>query len=281
MHIRRKYRMPNSIEVVEFNSSKCPGKCKPRRPKSKPTEEAVKKNNQRRKQRECSRMVEKYFTEDDLALTLTWEKEKRPQDIKEAVKMFGRFARWLKNEYAKRQYELFWIRNIEVGPRGAWHVHLIVNRIDGAEFLINSWWTYNYGGTFIQYMHNWKEQGKDIGEYISKTKETSNEVVETSWNHSRNVKKVEGEDTIITGHAMKDKPRVPKGWYLDPNSMYEGENIDGYPFRTYTIRRIKPVKPDRKMSARRIRAMERAKQKRRKGSERRTGKADRKIVRRS
>lgn len=229
-----------------------------------PTSEAAMKNNRRRKQRECSRMVEKYFANDDLALTLTWAKDKRPADMKEAVKAFARFARWLKREYAKRQYELFWIRNIEVGPREGWHVHVLINRIDGAEFLINSWWMFNYGGVYTQYMQNWKDMGRDIGEYISKTKETSDEVVETSWSHSRNIQKVEGEDTKITGQRMSDKPRVPRGWYLDEKTVYSGENIDGYPFRTYTIRRITPVKLDRKMAAKKIRAMERAKLARRK-----------------
>lgn len=265
MHLRRKYRMPNSIEVVEFNSSRCPGKNRERRPKTKPTSEAVEKNNQRRKQRECSRMVETYFNEDDGALTLTWAKEKRPADIKEAVKVFNRFVRWLKREYGKRMYELFWIRNIEAGPRGAWHVHMIVNRIDGMELLINSWWTEHCGGTYIQYLKNWQAQGKDIGEYISKTKKTTDKVTETSWGHSRNVKKVPGEDTKITGQRMTDKPRVPKGWYLDENTVFSGENIEGYPFRTYTIRRIKPVKIDHRMKPAQIRAAERAKRRKKCG----------------
>ena len=263
MHLRRKYRMPNSIEVVEFNSAKCPGKSRSRRPKSAPTCEAQARNNQRRKQRACSRMVETYFNEDDGALTLTWAKEKRPADMQEALKIFGKFVRWLKREYAKRCYELFWIRNIEVGPRGAWHVHMIVNRIDGMELLINDWWTKNCGGVFLQYLRNWRHQGKDIGEYISKTARTSSEVVESSWGHSRNVKKVKGEDKKITGQRMTDKPRVPKGWYLDENTLHSGENIDGYPFRTYILRRIKPKRIEHRMSPARIRAMEKAKCKKR------------------
>lgn len=259
MHLRRKYRMTNSIEVVEFNSSRCPGKSKPRREKKNPTPEAVAKNNQRRKQRECSRMVEHYFNEDDGALTLTWAKEKRPKVMKEALAIFGKFVRFLKREYAKRYYELFWIRNIEVGPRGAWHIHMIVNRIEGMEFLINDWWTTNCGGVFLQYLRNWRHQGKDIGEYISKSARTTAEVVDSSWGHSRNVKKVEPEETKISGHRMTDRPRVPKGWYLDKNSEYSGETIDGYPFRTYTLRRLNPIRIDHKMKPSQIRKMQLAK----------------------
>ena len=80
MHIRRKYRMPNSIEIQEFNSSKCPGLSKPRRQKTEKTPEQIVKANQRRKQRECSRMVEAYFNADDGAITLTFRKEMRPKE---------------------------------------------------------------------------------------------------------------------------------------------------------------------------------------------------------
>ena len=109
-----------------------------------------------------------------------------------------------------------------------------------------------------------------------KEKPTCERVVETSWSHSRNIKKVEGEDTIISGHAMTDKPRVPKGWYLDKDSCYEGTNADGYPYRTYTIRRIKKQRIDHKMPVRKIKAIEDARRRKRSG---RTDKADHKPAR--
>ena len=64
---------------------------------------------------------------------------------------------------------------------------------------------------------------------------------------------------------MTDKPRVPKGWYLDENTVFSGENIEGYPFRTYTIRRIKPVRIDHRMKPAQIRAAERAKRRKKCG----------------
>lgn len=264
MHIRRKYRMPNAIEVQEFNSSKCPGEVKPRRPKTEKTSEQIALANQRRKQRECSRMVETYFNKDDGALTLTFRKEERPANMKEALKIFASFVRYLKKEYAKRFYDLFWIRNVEVGPRGAWHIHMIVNRIEGMELLINDWWTSRCGGVYVQYLKNWHDQGKDIGEYIAKTKVSSAEVIETSWGHSRNITKVPPEDKVISKQKMTDQPRVPAGWYLDKNSVYEGENENGYQFRTYTIRRIEPRRIDHKLKPAQIRRMTRKKGKRKK-----------------
>lgn len=246
MHIRRKYRTPNAIEIQEFNSAKCPGGHRPRRPKEKPTCERVAKNNQRRKQREAGRMVDAYFNPDDLVLTLTYRDETRPADIEGALKTFQKLTTYLRREYGKRFYEMFWMRNIEIGPRGGTHIHMIVNRIEGSEFLIKDFWR-QFGGVYVQYLQDMHDQGKDIGEYISKSPVTCDRVVKTSWNHSRNIRKVPPEDKVITGQKMQDEPRVPKGWYLDKSTMYAGENADGYPYRTYTIRRIERRRIDHRI----------------------------------
>ena len=259
MHIRRKFRMRNSIEVQEFNSAKCPGPNKTRRPKTEQTPERVARNNQRRKQREAARMVEEYFNDDDLVLTLTFRKDQRPADMEEAKGIFRKFYTYLKKEYAKRYYELFWMRNIEVGPKKGWHIHMIVNRIEGAEFLIKDFWR-QYGGVYVQYMQDLHDQGKDIGEYISKAPITCDRVTETNWSHSRNIHKIPGEDKIISGHRMTDRPRVPRGWYLDKESFYEGTNADGYPYRTYTLRRLQKRRISHKMPPARIRKLQKKKE---------------------
>lgn len=261
MHIRRKYRTPNSIEIQEFNSSRCPGGHRPRRPKEKPTSERVARNNQRRKQREAGRMVEAYFNPDDLVLTLTYRKEGRPEGISGALRDFGKLTAYLRREYGKRYYELFWMRNIEKGPKGGVHIHMIVNRIEGSEFLIKDYWR-QHGGVYIQYLQDMHDQGKDIGEYIAKTSVTCDRVVESSWNHSRNIKKVPPEDKVITGQGLHDEPRVPKGWYLDKSTMYEGENEGGYPYRTYTLRRLQKRRIDHRMTPKQIRDLQRAKERR-------------------
>lgn len=278
MHIRRKYTMPNTIEVQEFNSWKCPGGGK-RQPKSKPTPERMKRNNQKRKERECSRMVETYFNDSDLLLTLTYKEDKRPEGMEACKDDFRDLCKYLRREYGKRMYELFWIRNIEVGPSGAWHIHMLVNRIDGAELMITDWWTARHGSVLVQYLKNMTAEGGDIGAYMAKTafstsdeqieedeekagekidrrKNNRHRVVETSWSHSRNVKKVLPEDKEITGRTMHQEPRVPKGWYLDKNSVYEGTTPDGYPYRTYTFRRIEKREICHKMRPSKLRTMQ-------------------------
>ncbi len=247
---RRKYRLTNCIEVVECHTARYGAPGQPRTPSRKPTPEAVRRNNQRRKERRCSRMVDKYFNEDDYILTLTYRKECRPSGMQECVEHLQKFFRKLKSEYAKRFYELFWIRNIEVGPRGSWHVHVVMNRIEGADYLIKSYWK-EHGGVYFQFYSDHKDRGEDIGKYIAKSNISApDKITESSWSHSRNVKEVEPEETVIFGHSMNDAPRTPKGYYLDKDSYKDYINDEGYRHREYIFRKIDPVRIDHTLKKR-------------------------------
>ena len=244
---RRKYRLRNSIEVMECHTARYGAPGQPRAEKQQLTPEAVRKNNQRNKERKCSRMVDKYFNEDDYVLTLTYRKEDRPANMEECADHLRKFFRKLKREYKKRFYELFWIRNIEVGTRGAWHVHVVMNRIEGADFMIKDLWR-EHGGVFFQFYKDMKDQGKDIGKYIAKTEVSApDKVAESSWSHSRNVQPVEPEETVITGQSMNDKPRTPAGYYLDEASYKDYVNDEGFRFREYVFRKLKPTRIDHRI----------------------------------
>ena len=248
---RKKYRLTNSIEILECCTARHGAPGQPRNRAGKPTPEAVRRNNQRNKERRCSRMVDKYFNPDDYVLTLTYRKEDRPADMAECIDHLQKFFRKLKREYGKRFYELFWIRNIEVGTRGAWHVHVVMNRIEGADFLIKDLWK-EHGGVFFQFYQDMKDQGKDIGKYIAKSEISApDKIVESSWSHSRNVKEVEPEVTVISGQSMNDKPRTPRGYYLDKNSYRDYVSDEGYRFREYTFRKLEPVRIDHRIRKRR------------------------------
>lgn len=248
---RLRYRLTNSIEVVEYHKGRHGAPGQPRSEKVKQTPEAMAKVNQRNRERKCSRMIDKYFNADDYVLTLTYSVENRPADKAECRAHLQKFFRKLKREYAKRFYELFWIRNIEVGKRGAWHVHVIVNRIEGADFLIKSLWK-EHGGVFFQFFQDLKDQGKDLGKYIAKSAVSApDKIVESSWSHSRNVQPVEPEETVISGQSMNDKPRTPKGYYLDKDSYHDYINSEGYRIREYVFRKLEPVRIDHKIKRKR------------------------------
>lgn len=256
------YKTKNETEIVDYHSARYGAPGEPRTDRRKPSPEALRKSNQRRKERRCSRMVKAYFNDDDYVITFTYAKGKRPKDMAECKKHFRKLYTALRKEYGKRYYELFWIRNIEVGSRGAWHIHMVVNRIEGADWIIKELWP--YGGVYFQYLKtDYYDQDKDIGEYIAKSRISAPEkIAESSWSHSRNIQEVEPKTEIIGRTTFHKELKAPKGYYLVESSRYEGQTPTGYPYRTYTFRRLVPKRYDHHMTKKKIRQMEKRKKRR-------------------
>ena len=222
MYKQRKYRYSNVIDVMEYHSARYGAPGEKRREKTKPTPAAVRRQNQRRKEEQAERMISANFTEGDLVRTLTFARDRRPQDMKEAQKIFKDFYTRLRKAYRKEGYELVWMANIECTERGAWHIHMICNRIKGASEIIKDIW--DHGGVYDQTLKDLIRSGKRLGAYITKTPEST-----------------EPGENVISGWKMTDRPRPPKGYYLEKESYYEGVNAEGYKYRRYRF--IGPPKP--------------------------------------
>lgn len=246
MYKRRRWKYGNIIEVKENRRAHCGAPGMPRQPKTNPTPETVRRQNQRRREEQTERIIGANFEEDDLVRTLTFAKEKRPGSMKEAQHILKRFYERLRREYRKRYFELFWIANIECTPRGAWHIHFLCNAIFGASDMIRDLWE-QYGGVYDQKLKDLTGAGKKLGAYFAKTPESTTEgehkVAEAKQSHSRNLIIPKPEVKTITGWSMDDAPRPPKGYYLIKESLYEGVTDDGWRYRGYKFARIRPKPP--------------------------------------
>lgn len=259
-YIRERYDLFNSIEVREHMDCRHHeegDRCE----KRKRTPEEMRRANQRRKEEKARRLIWANFEPGDYVRTLTFKKDRRPKDMKEAQAIKAKFLRQLSREYGKRYYKLMWVANIEATPGGAWHIHLICNRIEGGGDIIKDLWR-QYGGVYDQELADL--DGKDIGAYMTKSPESTesgeHKVTESRYSHSRNLTTPEPKRTEISGWKMSDSPRIPKGFYLDKSTYVEGVNTAGYRFRTYIMRRIQPRKRDRKIyESTRIRRKQRRK----------------------
>ena len=78
--------------------------------------------------------------------TWTYRQDERPGDMAAALKDFQKAIRKVKTEYKRQGRELFWIRNIEKGTKGAWHIHIIVNEIGNTMSILQNAWP--HGGTW-------------------------------------------------------------------------------------------------------------------------------------
>ena len=236
-YIRKRYKLRNVIEVEEYHTGRYGAPGQKRKKKKKLTPEQMAKVNQKNKEKECRRKLRQHFTTADYFVDLTYAKEERPPDMDTAKRHFREFLRIVRREYKKRREELKWIRNIEVGQRNAWHVHMVVNRIADTDLILRKAW--KMGKVIIQ---NLTPDGefKRLAEYITKSPVTDERLIESDYSSSRNLPIPEPEKKIYRRwKTWRSEPKIPEGYYLDKESLYEGENpVTGYPYRTYSLFRI-------------------------------------------
>lgn len=142
-----KLRKERVLIVQEYHDGKYGAKGLPRKKKKKATKEDILKVNRWNKTKRCQMRLLEYFEKDDLLVTWTYKVENRPATMKEAIKHFGDAMRKVRREIRKRGYENFYIRNIERGTKGAWHIHFVVKEVgDTASIVQNAW---DKGGTWL------------------------------------------------------------------------------------------------------------------------------------
>lgn len=249
MYIRKyqEFRKGDVIDYIEIPDGRYGARGVPRMKKKKPTKEQMAEINKRNKERKCRAYLLEYFRKDDIFATWTYRPGARPLDMKEALKDFQRSIRKMRTEYKKRGYELFWIRNIEKGSRGAWHIHLVVNSIPGtAEILKNAW---TKGGTYMETIKDSENFGDDdmirLSDYLTKDANLGEKnkdgirektrLKESSYNHSKNMQLPPVKKQKLK--RWKEEVNPKKGYYI--SRIWEGINpYTGRKCRRYTMIRI-------------------------------------------
>lgn len=232
MYTAMKMKFLNAIEVYEYYKAEYGAPGRKREKRKKPTKEQVDKINQANRERLCRWRLRQYFQTNDYFIRLSYKVELRPEDMAKAKKDFSEFARKLRKEYKKRGYELRFIRNIEVGSRGAWHTHIVINRIPDGDVLVRKCWP--HGSIWFQLLYE-KGNFKDLAAYLTKTPKTDKRLKEASYSTSRNMPLPEPERKDYERWKPWAKVKIPKGWSLEEEPV-EGQNpITGHTYRRYTL----------------------------------------------
>lgn len=242
------FRKKEIIEIREYHDGNYGARGKKRIKKKKPTEEQMRLVNAQNKAVRCRHRLLEYFTPGDCFGTWTYAMGNRPPDMAAALKDFQKAIRKVRAEYQKRGYELFWIRNIERGTKGAWHIHFVVNEIGDTASIMQKAWT--KGGTYSVEIRNdpkiYDEDFTKLAAYMTKDEHTREEkkdgtlgkprLKESSYNTSRNMPLKKPKKDMLLHWKKEVKPR--KGYYI--LSIHEGRNpFTGYKYRRYVMARIK------------------------------------------
>lgn len=236
-YIRKIYRFKNAIEIEEHRDAGHGAPGKKRKEKEKPTREQVEKVNQYVKEKRARHRLRTYFKTEDYFTTLTYRIEERPESMETAKKQFTNFINKVRREYRKRGAALYWMRNIEVGTKNGWHVHLIVNRIQDTDIILKRAWPY---GRVISELLYEKGEFAKLAAYITKTSKTDPRLRESSYAPSRNMPLPEPEVRYYKRWKNWRKVNIPEGYYLDEDSFFEGVNpITEFMFRRCTLLKIR------------------------------------------
>lgn len=236
MYVRKTYKLGDYREVVEYHNGRFGAPGEKRQKRRRLTTEQRRRKNAHQKMIVCRRKLRAHFSPSDYFVTLTYRKDDRPDDMTTAKDHLRKFLRQIRKTYKKLGRVMKWISNIEVGSRGAWHVHIVMNRIPGLDELIASAWPYGR----IQQQLLYADGAYDrLAAYITKSPDTSCALAESHYSSSRNLPIPEPEVKVFRHHATWKAIRIPKGWTLEPGTVMESVNpVTGYPYRTYTLRRL-------------------------------------------
>ena len=232
-YIRKEMYFPRVVEMWEYMDHRYGAPGIKRSQKRKATPKEIEAHNQRNREKICRWKLRQHFTEDDVFVTLTYAVDKRPENMEACMKDCRRLMDRLRREYKKAGQQMKWIRNIEVGKRNAWHVHLVIKTLpDILSMMAKAW---KHGAVLLKPM---RAEGEfaDLAAYMTKTPRTDKRLIDARYGASQNMPVPEPvTKKYKRWESFEDaEPRlVPKGYYVDKSSVIEGCTKEGWPYRRF------------------------------------------------
>lgn len=249
MAIKRKtnrFKRGDILDIEEYHDGRYGAPGMGRQKKKKPTTEQMIIANVMNKARLARKRLLAYFGTGDYFATWTYRVDARPPDMETAKKHFAKAIREIRKRYKKAGYPLYWIKNIEQGTRGAWHIHIIINQIPGTAQILEDVW--EHGGTYSVKIKKSKFYDEDftaLANYITKDERLGQRrsdgtyekprIRKSSYSTSRNMPlKPPKTDRL---RRWKEEVKPKKGYYIA--RIHEGINpATGFRYRRYTMIRL-------------------------------------------
>ncbi len=249
-YIKDVWRFPGSNEYEYKYAGNYGAKGEKRRKRQKASPEQIKRQNKINKEKKVRRLIKANFKRGDLWTTLKYPAGTR-KTFSEVKKDFEKFRRNLRGIYKKLKQEFKYIYRIEVGALGGIHIHILINRIHGADtdVIIQSAWKYGIanhesiydaGGyaKLANYIVKLPEEGSEEYEQLSLFPDQDKKEM-VKYSTSRNLIRPEAERTHYQRWTMRkaieDGPTPSKGYFIDKDSIVYGINpYTGMSYLHYT-----------------------------------------------
>ena len=216
-----------TIEVRKYHTWRCPGKSEGRRGDKKQLttaqQEAI---NARIATTQMRRLLNANFHQGDYLLGLDYRKEERPSNSTQMQEHVSKFLQKIRYQCKKADIKLKYLYVKELGPRGAAHIHMVLNEIP-VTWIRKAWM---HGGIDIKPLYT--DTYEDIAEYFSKysnkTIETEGKLIGKRYYPSRTLDKPKIVKKLIRSKSFNKRIKEVPGYWIDKNHTYEGETALGY-----------------------------------------------------
>ena len=244
MYIQNVWSTKGEREVENIFSGRY-GKRTPPSGRRAPTPEEQERINEQQCIRKLRRKIHANFDKDDLFETLTYGRDRRP-DPKGAAHELRLLLNRLRGIWKRAGTDLRYIVVTEYKSKSIHH-HLIVNDLPdgtGAKKIAQSWSRNGHANTKYLYEDGQYEQ---LAAYLiketSKTFRDPDNPSKLRYSCSRNLVTPVAKTRILKRDDWPEEPRVPKGYYLEKDSLVNGVNKRGYRFQFYRLIKISGQKP--------------------------------------
>lgn len=207
-----------------------------RKKKQKLTTEEQWRVNFRNALRKLTRKMNTNFKPGDYHLVLNYEKEYRPETWNDMYEDVRTFLKKLRKEIKKQGMELKYIRVMELGSKGARHHHLVINEIP-PKILRKCW---PKGRININPLDE-SGQYRDLASYFLKFTDEAVRKGELKkrWDSSKNLVEPEVIRKPVNRRYFRETTNVPKGYYLDKNSVSSYVDANGNRSFCYSVIKIR------------------------------------------
>ena len=242
-YIRTEWSIPSGkIVIVQKSISGRYGKKDQKRIREKPTEEKVKRWQDKRAEQECLLLLEENFKPGDYFMRFSYPPRTYEKSSEEIRGDWNRFKRKLVRIYKKAGAEFMSIYSIGRGQRGSIHFHAVMSgAVDAAE--IERAWQKTVGTEACPYPSCNTRHLDDSGywpklaSYIIKngleTFRSDDPILRARYGFTRNLRRPTKKTAIVIADEWTEKPKPKAGYWVDYENMREGFGDMGFPFQNY------------------------------------------------
>ena len=241
--IRETVKAGNSMIIREYDIPSCGKRLgEPRAPKENPSPLSKVRANYRAAWRKLTALMNENCRDGDYHLVFTYCEGNRPTDPQKAKRDFQqKTIPQIKKLYASLGVEFsYYFYRLEVGKRGGIHHHMVVPAFP--THLLRKIWTPDFGNIHTTALYTGEYSA--LAAYFLKSENPDdpihyNPMPGRKWSMSKGIKRPQPpKKKELVGSWISKDPFIPKGYILQPDSYYIGENpYTGKPYRCYVVYR--------------------------------------------